>query len=236
MTHFLARGGSPARLPLSPRAVLPIRDRSGLISGKSTASESPTDVSHAVRCRTAKRTARRLGEIANAAREIGSLPDPDESIHLIMHGSYHGWSAVGAILNLARPATIVELVVATLGFNTANARELFGLLDSHQVQTVRFVASCYFEKSCPQEYRLLRDGLLERGQHCAALRTHAKVIGARMTDGRSFVIETSANLRSCRNIEQLTLFQNADLFDFHAEWISQAINTCHGNGPPAKPL
>jgi len=49
-----------------------------------------------------------------------------------------------------------------------------------------------------------------------------------LSDGRRFAVESSANLRSCRNIEQITLTQAADLHDFHAGWISHVITAAAG--------
>ncbi len=187
---------------------------------------------HVLRRKTTRRTAERLAQVDKAATEIGTLPDIDETIHMIMHGSYHGWSTVGGVLKLASPATIATLIVATLGFNAANASELLDMLDDGRVGCVRFVCSCYFQKSCPREFEVLRAGLESRGQQLAALRTHAKIIGCALTDGRQFVVETSANLRSCRNIEQLTLTQSASLFAFHDYWITRAIQQCRGSASP----
>ena len=69
----------------------------------------------------------------------------------------------------------------------------------------------------------LHAGLTSRGQRCVAVRSHAKVQCFASDDGRRFVVETSANLRSCRNAEQLTLIADAGLHDFHAAWIDQLL-------------
>jgi|GEM_PF-5169257 len=58
-----------------------------------------------------------------------------------------------------------------------------------------------------------------RGGWYCATRSHAKVIAARFTDGRCFVIESSANLRTCRNLEQFAITQDRGLFDFHRQWM-----------------
>ena len=42
-----------------------------------------------------------------------------------------------------------------------------------------------------------------------AMLTHAKVVLIETTDGRDFVVESSANLRSCSSIEQITVTHDA---------------------------
>jgi hypothetical protein len=172
------------------------------------------------RRRVAKRTLKHLHEVENAVQEIDALPARDESIHCIMRGNYHGWDIVPAVLHLAKPATIAQLYVATLGFNVRNAGELLRLFDERLIGRVVFLCSHYFQKASPEEFALLRTGLAARGQTIVAARTHAKVLAMALTDGRQLVVESSANLRSCNNLEQLCLTESPDLFDFHAAWIA----------------
>lgn len=161
---------------------------------------------------------------ANAARELKRLPDPDESIHAVMRGNFHGWDLVPAVLRLANPATIAAISIATLGFNKQNATELMELLDRGAIGRVDFICSVYFQKSCPAEFQILAAGLAMRGQRICAARSHAKVIAMELSDGRRIVIESSANLRSCRNIEQFCMTQDGDLCSFHRSWMNEVIN------------
>lgn len=46
----------------------------------------------------------------------------------------------------------------------------------------------------------------------------------RLTDGRTITIESSANLRSCKNMEQMTLYGDPGLYSFHTGWIE---GLCH---------
>jgi hypothetical protein len=160
----------------------------------------------------------------NAVAEIASLPGMEESLHIICRGNFPLWSIVPASLTLAAPATIEALHIATLGFSASNAADLLAQVDAGRIKTVAIVASVYFERQNPAEYRIMAEGLAERGQRIAALRSHAKIITLALTDGRRFAVESSANLRSCRNLEQITLTQSPVLHDFHAGWIDQVID------------
>ncbi len=58
----------------------------------------------------------------------------------------------------------------------------------------------------------------------AVVRNHAKIILVRMIDGRSFTWESSANMRSCHNVEQCCLTHDAGLLHFHREWIDDLLS------------
>ena len=161
--------------------------------------------------------------IENAAKHLERLPDEGESIHAIMRGNFNGWDLVPAVLRLAAPATIEELLVCTLGFNKSNTVELLALLDAGRIGSVTFIASIYFEAKNKPEWDFLRTELRRRGQRCLAPRNHAKLLCMRLSDERHIVVESSANLRSCRNIEQFVMTHDRGLFEFHKAWISALV-------------
>jgi hypothetical protein len=159
----------------------------------------------------------------NAVRDISELPGLEESLHVVCRGNFPLWSVVPAILTLASPAVIEHLAIATLGFSASNATALLDLLDAGQIESVAVVASVYFERQNPAEWKMAYDGLAARGQRIVAIRSHAKVIALALTDGRRFAVESSANLRSCRNLEQFTLAQSPELYAFHSGWINDVV-------------
>ena len=194
----------------------------------------PADAQRELRNRTTlrRKSAKRLLvsglQSKNAVKDIEELPDFEETLHVVFRGNFPLWSIVRATLALATPAVIESLSLATLGFSKSNATDLFSLIDGGQVQSVNAVCSVYFERQNPAEYKMMADGLSARGQRIVALRSHAKVIGMELSDGRRFVVESSANLRSCRNLEQLSFTQSPPLHDFHAGWIREVIEAAAG--------
>jgi hypothetical protein len=164
--------------------------------------------------------ARRL---ADALEHIGRLPEPGEAYHLVTAKRYSLWHVVKATLHLAAPATIGRLTVATLGFSRQNLEELLDLLDRRQIGKVDFLFSVYFESGQREICERLAHELATRGQRVVACLQHAKVVLLEMSDGRAFVVESSANLRSCASIEQLFLTQDRALLDFHRAWIDDLL-------------
>jgi len=165
--------------------------------------------------------------VANAAQALDRLPEPGETFHVVMAGNFDAFDLVPAVLRLAAPATIAVLNIATLGFNQRNTATLVALLDDGQVGRCTFICSTYFRSMSDGEpvYDELYTALTTRpgGHRIAAIRSHAKILLFELTDGRCFTWESSANLRSCRNIEQATLTHDRDLLDFHREWILEVL-------------
>ena len=77
-------------------------------------------------------------------------------------------------------------------------------------------------------YDSLAEALTTRGHQIAAIRCHAKILLMELTDGRCFVVESSANLRSCRNIEQFTMTHDEDLLRFHQAWMTDVLKDVAG--------
>jgi predicted amidophosphoribosyltransferase len=172
-------------------------------------------------------------QVANAAKHLERLPESGESFHCIMRGNYNGWDLVPAVLRLANPATIETLYIATLGFNRQNAEELLSLVDAGSIRRVRFICSCYYRSVEPAVFDFLHASLTRNGHRAVAIRSHAKILLFEMTNGAAYVIESSANLRSCRNIEQFCMTHDAELLRFHREWMDEVIGHCESKQTPA---
>lgn len=159
-------------------------------------------------------------KIENAARHIDQLPGHDETLHCIMRGNYNGWDLAPAIQRLAAEP-IDQLLIGTLGFNRGNAAGLFEMLEAQTVRRVLFVCSVYYQAHEPGVCDLVRERLRRHpGSRFAAVRSHAKVLGC-LTAAGAYVVESSANLRSCRMVEQFTLTNSRELFDFHQSWLEE---------------
>jgi len=107
-----------------------------------------------------------------------------------------------------------------------NINSLIENLERNEVEELELLVSHYFVNSNEKE-RVKIKGAQERIGHdrmrLGAARAHTKVTLYEFGDGQKLVIESSANLRSSDNIEQISLFADAELFDFHAEWIGKLM-------------
>ncbi|MCH7872905.1 MAG: hypothetical protein IID33_14515 [Planctomycetes bacterium] len=171
--------------------------------------------------RVEKRRYLRMQQVGAAADHIGTLPVRGESLHAVMSGSYHLFAIVTAILKLAEPVTMKRLTVGTLSFNKDNAAELLDLIDRGKIAKCDFVCSCYYKSAEPEVFDGFVSEMQQRGQRVVAVRNHAKLLLAEMSDGNAYVVESSANLRSCHNAEQWTMTNDLELLEFHRGWLEE---------------
>jgi len=69
------------------------------------------------------------------------------------------------------------------------------------------MCSHYFKSTSETIYNTARDAFTSRPQaHFCSLRNHAKLLAIQLDDGRSVTVESSANLRSNKNIESMSFF------------------------------
>ena len=154
----------------------------------------------------------------DAYKHLGPLPADGESLHGIISGKYALYELIPAIIERsAQP--IVDLHVATLSFSKQNAADLLALIDDGHIEHMGLLISYFFKAQNRHLYDLLVPPLIERGHRVLSMRTHCKIILARMKDGTQYVAESSANLRSSVNIEQFVLTRSKELYDFHRGWI-----------------
>ena len=163
----------------------------------------------------------RSGKTLAAIELLDPLPAPDHAAHCLMGGDFDAWDILPAVLELtARPADCVW--IATLGFHLVMVKKLAELVKVGRVKKAGLLCSHYFQASEKVNYRAGRKALEAAGVPIAYARTHAKIICLDMGAAK-YVVEGSANLRSCHNVEQFTLTHSAGLHDFHAAWIAETI-------------
>ncbi len=76
----------------------------------------------------------------------------------------------------------------------------------------------------------MRELMQGKPAHHAAVRSHAKLLMIDLAAGDALTIETSANLRSCKNIEQYVITNDRSLLEFHRAWIEDAVRDVETNG------
>jgi hypothetical protein len=176
----------------------------------------------AMQCRTWEKKRITLNEpgIRNAVGQIERLPEPGESFHSIMGGDFHGFDIIPAMQRLAG-APLAELRIATYSFSLKNILQMAKMIDTGLIEgPVTLVVSLFFAKTDGNVFAKSVAEVTQRGGTLAITRNHAKVIGCQIGETDDFIVcETSANLRSCLSLEQFTLTNSRELYEFHRGWI-----------------
>jgi hypothetical protein len=157
---------------------------------------------------------------AAAIQDISELPQAGEVIHLLWAKRAALFDVISAVLHFRAPATIKYLGVCTLGFSVANVEGLAEMLDGGQVAHLDLIYSIYFRSLEKSTCERMTAELGKRGARIIAFLQHSKILILETTDGQSYVIESSANLRSCASIEQVCIFNDRSLAAFHRGWIN----------------
>jgi hypothetical protein len=165
---------------------------------------------------------RRMTNLRRAAEVIDHLPGPGESLHGVLKGFFDLMHLLIALLDkLAVPCE--QLRIATLSVSPRNVSELAALLDTGKVKRIDVLTSDFQAKHDPEIMGELLAELGKRGQRVAAARSHCKIVLLALADGRRYVLEGSANLRTSRNQEQFALCQDGALHDFYAAWFDEMV-------------
>ena len=181
----------------------------------------PSPQSRREQARAFKAALRRRAQLRSAAEVLPRLPGPGESLHCLLTGTFDFMLVLACVIR-SRPAACDVLRVTTLAFSRRNTQELARLLDERLVGRLVLLTSDFMAKSNAAIYQGAVEELAKaRGQTVASARCHAKVACLSFSDGLRLVFEGSANLRTNRNREQLTVTRDRALHDWHAAWIDE---------------
>lgn len=151
---------------------------------------------------------------------LGKLPEQNEYIHLISNGKYDYYTFIPVILNQVRH--IDELWGSTWTMNRSNCENLFSLFDEGKIGRINIITGLYFKRRETAVYASLVEGMAKRRQKVVSCDNHAKIILIRTKD-KYYVVEGSANWTGNPRIEQNTITQSKELFDFHRSWMEEYI-------------
>lgn len=161
-------------------------------------------------------------QVKAAMELIERLPGPGETVHAIMNSLFKGVDLAPAIQRLAnKPAK--ELIVTTLGFNRADAACLCEMVERGEVLSLSLVCSNFFAEKDRGAFNYATARFAEVGSKIAVSRNHSKLMLFDFGGGEFYTVESSANLRSCNNLEQFCLSNSAALFAFHKSWIVKML-------------
>ena len=112
-----------------------------------------------------------------------------------------------------------QMTIGTLSMSKENVDSLWLLMDLGFIDNLRLMVSDYFygherREIVPYIYKTLDvDNRFQLG----VARVHTKTCHFLTLGGKKIVMHASANLRSSGNVEQLTIEENPELYDFYQE-------------------
>ena len=158
------------------------------------------------------------------ADALAALPGPGESTHMVVGHRHSMGDLLPAVVRLGGQH-VTECHIATLTYSRQNAADWCSMIDAGTIGKLSVLVSHYFSKTSPQIFDATAPMLKSKGAIVAAARSHAKLCLCRLADGRTITAEGSANTRSAKTVEQLTIFGSPALYEFHRAWLDKIIST-----------
>jgi hypothetical protein len=162
----------------------------------------------------------------NALEFVDSIKNEDISIdsriYAIVSGNFIFGDFIEAFID-AKNFNIKELTITTLSMSENNVDSLENLLHKWKyVKKLNLIISDYFyshERNLliPYIYKKLD---IENKFQLAICRTHMKICQFETIGQNKCVINGSANLRSSQCLEQITIEENKDLYDFNQKYFN----------------
>lgn len=160
---------------------------------------------------------------------VAGLPDLDEgeTVHALVSGNFIFGDLLEALM-VERNYYATEMLVATLSLGKENVDSLHNLQKGGYLGYLGLIVSDFWY--CHERRRVggvpyIESTLCQAGESfdLAAAGLHTKITCIKTDCGRHLILHGSANLRSSRNIEQLTIDNDPDLYHFHTTWQKHLI-------------
>ena len=168
------------------------------------------------RRRAARKALVKPENAAELVRQIADLEEGDR-LHAVIPGNFVFAEILTQLAERMKPESVT---IATLSLAKQNVDALAAALDAGHIGRINFLISEYFAATNKQIMAHMEQAAQNRRWRIGTKRTHAKIA---TLDTNHLVIETSANLRSSQNVEQLSVFRDRELHNFHVGWIAELM-------------
>ena len=148
-----------------------------------------------------------------------------QKVTVIANGSFIFGDFIEAFI-LKHNIKVKKMTICTLSYNENNVDSLKILMDKKYVDNLSIITSGYFYRTEKVKGGLVgytyeqldnKDGTFQ----LSFIETHMKVTLIETYNNSYLVISGSANLRSCKSVEQFTIEENKKLYDFYNEYFQQ---------------
>jgi hypothetical protein len=191
-----------------------------------------TDVPRPLLRSRAKDRSRRLAALKEAADVLAVLPENEgDELHGWMTGRYDLADLFEVVIDRLGPVDLMQNV--TLAFSAKNGRTMLEWIDRRLVARLSFLASSFWFRHNKGIFREVQDGFAKADPERFRLvhsRYHAKVTCMTFASRAKLAVETSANWRTNSNVEQLSIFRDAELCDYHGRVIDAEVNRAAASG------
>jgi hypothetical protein len=156
-----------------------------------------------------------------AAEVFNEIPLTGESFHIVSNGSFDYFNFIPLAIELMG-GKVNQFYFSTWTMNLSNTRELLQLFDEGKIKSIAALVGLYFKKRETNVFNELYEGLKKRNQRIFSNENHSKV--TLLENGVDYItICGSANFTANPRIEQFTVHNSKELFQFHKGWMDEIL-------------
>lgn len=152
---------------------------------------------------------------------LDRLPKRKEALHIVTSGNFDLFLLIPMTARLMNNV-VEELWISTWSINRENVNKLMQLHDDGIIASISMITGHYFASRESEVYKTLKQYICSRKQRYQTFDTHAKIILMK-NNCCDIVIESSANMTKNPRVEQVTVFNDPELLEFHKKWIHAAL-------------
>jgi len=172
--------------------------------------------------REIKATRVKYERAAELAREAAEAIKAGETLTALLSGNFIFGDFLEA-LAVENGVRFKRLTLSTLTISDENVISLENMMETGFLETLEIIVSSYFWAHNRQNVQFLYEHLCDtHGAKIAVAGIHTK-IALIETEKSKIIVHGSANMRSSRTLEAVTIEQNEALFDFHDAWHQQIL-------------
>lgn len=154
---------------------------------------------------------------AELATEASKAIKSGDTLHAVLSGNF----IFGDFLEALAVENLVKfkrVTLSTLAISDENVMSLKTMLDTGFLKKLDIIVSSYFWSHNRQNAAFLYEHLCDNYDCTIAVAGIHTKIALIETEKSKIVVYGSANMRSSRTVEFVTIENNPDLFDFHDKW------------------
>lgn len=155
--------------------------------------------------------------------DLGGVPKKGECYSIWQNGGYDTICYLKYLVD--KLGVVDELLIATWIMNRENAKIIFDYLDAGIIKDMTLVISNRTRQLRKQDWGFLIEGFKSRNVKIRVPHSHAKLFTmSSIESGNYITVEGSGNFNENKRIENFTVSNDKELFDFNKSVFNEILN------------
>jgi len=155
--------------------------------------------------------------------DFGGMPKAGESLEIICNGDFDTSNFLDEIID--SNGYVDQLYIATWIINRDCSAKVFDYFDKGKIKEAGAIISNRTKQLRRQDWGFIIEGMIDRGIKVKIPHTHAKLFIAKNEAKNTYLtISGSGNWNLNKRIENYTITNSKNTFDFHLSWMLEMLS------------